>query len=233
MQLHMHSYLQLLGPKAPPALPTPATTAARASSNASHIELGFMPGLIQTVFPGYNQHPVSGTPGVQPKVGPPTAIQSPNRDGNPRPPQQNPGATLSGTFPAPQPPMSLPIPEDWVEDTDYRDIRRSIGNLTCPKHVVSSAWTPEKGFAGIPVTSLHPAQFLYQGWNRYWLRWIGQGKEAYFVVARTKREMVLIGEVLTQIRNQALDIDAAATNHAVQTQTSQVKILQSRHSLNT
>ena len=33
--------------------------------------------------------------------------------------------------------------------------------------------------------------------------------------------MVLIGEVLTQIRNQALDIDAAAANHAVQTQTSQ------------
>ena len=37
--------------------------------------------------------------------------------------------------------------------------------------------------------------------------------------------MVLIGEVLTQIRNQALDIDAAATNHAVQTQTSQAKNL--------
>ena len=37
--------------------------------------------------------------------------------------------------------------------------------------------------------------------------------------------MVLIGEVLTQIRNQALDIDAAATNHAVQTQASQAKNL--------
>ena len=84
----------------------------------------------------------------------------------------------------------------------------------------------KKGIAGIPVTSLHPAHFLYQGWNSYWLRWIAQGKEVYFVVARTKPErpeMVLIGEVLTQVRNQALDIDAAATNCAVQTQASQAK----------
>ena len=65
--------------------------------------------------------------------------------------------------------MSLSIPEDWVEDTDYLDIRRSIGNLTCPKHVVSSAWAREKGIAGIPVTSLHHAHFLYQGWNSYGL----------------------------------------------------------------
>ena len=70
----------------------------------------------------------------------------------------------------------------------------------------------KKGIAGIPVTSLHPAHFLYQGWNSYWLRWIAQGKEVYFAVARTKPEMVLIGEVLTQIRNQAPDIVAAATN---------------------
>ena len=88
-------------------------------------------------------------------------------------------------------------------------------------------WAREKGVAGIPVASLRPVHSLYQGWNwnSYWLRWIAQGKEAYFVVARAKTEMVLIGEVLTQIRNQALDIDAAATNHAVQTQTSQVKNL--------
>ena len=88
-------------------------------------------------------------------------------------------------------------------------------------------WAREKGVAGIPVASLRPVHSLYQGWNwnSYWLRWIAQGKEAYFVVARAKTEMVLIGEVLTQIRNQALDIDAAATNHAVQTQTLQAKNL--------
>ena len=40
-----------------------------------------------------------------------------------------------------------------------------------------------------------------------------------------KPEMLLVGEILTQIRNQALDIDAAATNHAVQTQSSQAKNL--------
>ena len=86
---------------------------------------------------------------------------------------QNTGPTPNCTVPTPQPPMSLAVPEDWVEDTDYVDIRRSIGNLTCPKHVVSSAWAREKGIAGIPVTSLHLAHFPYQSWNSYWLRWIG------------------------------------------------------------
>ena len=47
-----------------------------------------------------------------------------------RSPQQNTGPTPAGTVPTPQPPMALPIPEDWVEDTDYLDIRRSVGNLT-------------------------------------------------------------------------------------------------------
>ena len=111
--------------------------------------------------------------------------------------------------------MSLPLPEDWVEDSDYLDARRSIGNLACPR----------QGVAGLPVTSLRPAHFLRQGWNSYWLRWIAQGKEVYFVVARTKPEMVLVGEILTQLRNQTLDLDAAATNHAVQTQPSQAKNL--------
>ena len=73
--------------------------------------------------------------------------------------------------------------------------------------------------------NLHPAHFLYQGWNSHWLRWIASGKEAYFVVARTKAEMVLAGELLSQIRSQGLDIDAAATNHAVQAQTSQARNL--------
>ncbi|CAE7904861.1 unnamed protein product, partial [Symbiodinium necroappetens] len=113
--------------------------------------------------------------------------------------------------------------QDWLQDHDYLDTRRSIGNLSCPRYVVSSAWAREKGLAGIPVTNLHPAHFLYQGWNSYWLRWIAAGKEAYFIVARTKAEMVLAGELLSQIRAQGLDIDAAATNLAVQTQASQAK----------
>ena len=90
--------------------------------------------------------------------------------------------------------MTLPVPEDWLQDNDYLDTRRSIGNLSCPRHVTSSSWAREKGIAGIPVTNLHPAHFLYQGWNSYWLRWIAAGKEAYFIVARTKAEMVLAGD---------------------------------------
>ena len=75
MQLHMHSYLQLLGP-AFSWLSAPAAFLCR--------DLGSVTWTEVTVFPGYNQHPGSGTPGVQPKVGPPAAIQSPSRDGNPQ-----------------------------------------------------------------------------------------------------------------------------------------------------
>ena len=49
------------------------------------------------------------------------------------------------------------------------------------------------------------------------------GKEAYFLVARTKPEMVLVGEILTQLRTQNVHIDAAAINLAVQTQNTQAK----------
>ncbi|CAE7275386.1 mettl21a [Symbiodinium sp. CCMP2456] len=145
-----------------------------------------------------------------------------------RPPTAHPPATQNDpNLAAPQPPaipVTLPVPEDWLQDNDYLDTRRSIGNLCCPRHVVSSSWAREKGIAGIPATGLHPAHFLYQGWNSYWLRWIASGKETYFVVARTKAEMILAGELLSQIRAQGLDIDAAATNHAVQTQSSQANL---------
>ena len=127
---------------------------------------------------------------------------------------------------APQPHQTMPhpiLPTLYLYPKTGLDTRRSIGNLSCPRFVVSSSWAREKGLAGIPVTSLHPAHFLYQGWNSYWLRWIAAGKEAYFIVARTKAEMVLAGELLSQIRAQGLDIDAAATNLAVQTQASQAK----------
>ena len=111
--------------------------------------------------------------------------------------------------------MTLPVPEDWLQDNDYLDTHRSIGNLSLSSTCGVILLAREERNRGHPVTNLHPAHFLYQGWNSYWLRWIAAGKEAYFIVARTKAEMVLAGELLSQIRAQGLDIDAAATNHAV------------------
>ncbi|CAE7337301.1 unnamed protein product, partial [Symbiodinium sp. KB8] len=100
----------------------------------------------------------------------------------------------------PHPPMTLPVPEDWLQDNDYLDTRRSMSSTCCVILL-------KKELPAFPVTNLHPAHFLYQGWNSYWLRWIAAGKEAYFIVARTKAEMVLAGELLSQIRAQGLDID--------------------------
>ena len=164
----------------------------------------------------------SGSPGSQNKAPAPEPLSPAPTSGYPLTP---PASVASGgqSTATPHYPNTLPVPEDWLQDHDFLDTRRSIGNLSCPRFVVSSSWAREKGLAGIPVTSLHPAHFLYQGWSSYWLRWIAAGIEAYFIVARTKAEMVLAGELLSQIRAQGLDIDAAATNLAVQTQASQAK----------
>ena len=125
--------------------------------------------------------------------------------------------------PVPIAPSATALPEDWVADSHFLDNRRSIGNLTLPRHVASTTWAKERGIAGLEVKHLHPSMFLYQNWNSHWLRWIAHGKEAYFLVARTKPEMALVGEILTHLRTQNVDIDAAATNLAVQTQTTQAK----------
>ena len=50
------------------------------------------------------------------------------------------------------------------------------------------------------------------------------GQRSLLCGSQDQTRKVLIGEVLTQVRNQALDIDAAATNCAVQTQASQAKL---------
>eukprot|EP00439_Symbiodinium_sp_Y106_P086107 s735_g31.t1 len=164
----------------------------------------------------YGPNPCTGTPGVQPKTASPTSPPAPFFDSNLRPPLPSTGPASNCAVPTGRGrSLIIPMPD------------AVLAIWLAPDMLFSSAWARDKGnsIAGIPVNNLHPAHFLYRGWNSYWLRWIAQGKEVYFVVARTKPEMVLVGEVLTQTRNQALDIDAAATNHAVQTQASQAKNL--------
>ena len=121
--------------------------------------------------------------------------------------------------------MSLPLPEDWVEDADYLDARRSIGNLACPRYVVFRGMGPGKGYSWRSCHQPAPGVILVPG--------VGTAS-GFAGLLKAKKctswwpettEMVLVGEILTQIRNQALDIDAAATNHAVQTQALQAKNL--------
>ena len=187
---------------------------AHSNTMPLHPTLGSMPGLAKTIFPSQSFPSTSGSYGSHNKSSVPEPLSSaPNSGYSPNPPA--PCTSAAPNNATPHPPNTLPVPEDWLQDHEYLDTRRSIGNLSCPRFVVSSSWAREKGIAGTPVTSLHPAHFLYQGWNSYWLRWIAACKEAYFIVARTKAEMVLAGELLPQIRAQGLDIDAAATNLAV------------------
>ena len=178
-----------------------------------HPTLGSMPGLAKTIFPGHSFTSFPGSPGGQTKATAPEPLSPVPVSGYPSTPRAPVVSGGHGTA-TPHPPMTLPVPEDWLQDNDYLDTRRSMSSTCCVILL-------KKELPAFPVTNLHPAHFLYQGWNSYWLRWIAAGKEAYFIVARTKAEMVLAGELLSQIRAQGLDIDAAATNLAVQTQTSQ------------
>ncbi|CAE7177934.1 unnamed protein product [Symbiodinium necroappetens] len=167
-----------------------------------HPTLGSMSGLAKTIFPCNTFAPYPG-PGSQTKASAPEPSANFHHISGHPPASRSPTASGGPGTATPQPPMTLPVPEDWLQDSDYLDTRRSVGNLSCPRHVVSSSWAREKGIAGILVMNLHPAHFLYQGWNSYWLRWIASGKKAYFVVARAKAEMVLAGELLSQIRSNS------------------------------
>ena len=177
--------------------------------------LGFMPGLARAIFPPHAFPPA------------PCHVLPVSQNSGTLAPTFNPcvgGACKAAGHSVPG--MKAPhpqLPEDWIADGDYLDARRSIGNLSCPRFVVSSTFAREQGLAGVPVAHLHPSHFLYQGWNSYWLRWIAHGKEAYFVVNKSKAELVFCTELLAQIRSQNLDLEAAAQNLAIHEKASQAK----------
>ena len=117
-----------------------------------------------------------------------------------------------------------PLPQVKQQTQTSLTIDAASAILLCPGITM---WGKERCIAGLEVKALHPSMFLFQSWNSYWLRWIARGKEAYFCVARTKPAMVLVGELLAQLRHHNVYIDAAATTLAVQTQ----KILPQKLSL--
>ncbi|CAE7316261.1 unnamed protein product, partial [Symbiodinium microadriaticum] len=156
-----------------------------------HPTLGSMPGLAKTIFPGHSFTSFPGSPGGQTKATAPEPLSPVPVSGYPSTPRAPVVSGGHGTA-TPHPPMTLPVPEDWLQDNDYLDTRRSMSSTCCVILL-------KKELPAFPVTNLHPAHFLYQGWNSYWLRWIAAGKEAYFIVARTKAEMVLAGQNLRQL----------------------------------
>ena len=91
-------------------------------------------------------------------------------------------------------------------------------NLTLPRYVQPTVWAKSEGVAGLPVAELRLHQFLYQGWNSYWLRHFAHGREGYVCVAENKGELVLVNEFLSLLRNKSIDIEAAAAHLASQNQ---------------
>ena len=126
------------------------------------------------------------------------------------------------TAPVPTAPSATTLPRTGLQTQISSTIVAALATALCPgmSHPPPGPRSRELGFE---VKLLHPSMFLYQNWNSYWLRWIAHGKEAYFLVARTEPEMVLVGEILAQLRTHNVDIDAAAINLAVQTQNTQAK----------
>ena len=115
------------------------------------------------------------------------------------------------------------IPQHWSQDPDFLDAARNVGNLTLPRYVQTTAWAKSEGIAGLPVAELQLHQFLYQGWNSYWLRRFAHGREGYVCIAKNKGELVLVNEFLSLLRNKGIDIEAAAAHLASQNQGSLAK----------
>ena len=119
----------------------------------------------------------------------------------------------------------MQIPTNWTQDAEYLDAARSVCNLTLPRFVQQTTWAKSEGIAGRPVLDLHPAHFLYQNWNSYWLRHISHGPECYMMAAQNKGELVLAQELLVQLRTQNVDLESAAMNVATQQHQSLAKNL--------
>ena len=77
--------------------------------------------------------------------------------------------------------------------------------------MLQTNWAKSEAIAGRPVLEL-------QHWNPYWLRHIAHGRECYQTAAKNKSELVLIQELLVQLRCQNIDLEAAALNLAIQPQ---------------
>ena len=119
----------------------------------------------------------------------------------------------------------MQIPTNCVQDAEYLDAARSVGNLTLPRFVQQTTWAKSDGIAGRPVLDLHPAHFLYQNWNSCWLRHIAHGRECYMMAAKNKGELVLVQELLVQLRTQNVDLESEAMNLATQQHQSLAKNL--------
>ena len=115
------------------------------------------------------------------------------------------------------------IPQHWSQDPDFLDAARNVGNLTLPRYVQPTVWAKSEDIAGLPVAELQLHQFLYQGWNSYWLRHFAHGREGYVCIAKNKGELVLVNEFLSLLRNKGIDIEAAAVHLASQNQGSLAK----------
>ena len=98
------------------------------------------------------------------------------------------------------------------------DAARTVGNLTLPRYVQPTVWAKSEGIAGLPVAELQLHQFLYQGWNSYWLRHFARGREGYVCITKNRGELVLVNEFLSLLRNKGIDIEAAAVHLASQNQ---------------
>ena len=198
---------------APPATPGPS--------------LGFMPGLARAVFPRPFPMPGVIMPSTAPATSPKAGFASPSCQ-----PYcwychrchvalfpsflSHPVCLMTG--------FQIPISLTIVAVLAGLPTLHYLSTL----HLHSASWAKERGLASLEVRSLHRSMFLCQNWNSYWLRWIAHVKEAYYCDARAKPEMVLVGELLAQIRHRNVDIDDAAINLAVQNQGSQAKNIRLR-----
>ena len=128
-----------------PRLPAPsfATWAlAYGTFMPLHPTLGSMPGLAKTIFPCNTFAPYPG-PGSQTKASAPEPSANFHHISGHPPDSRSPTASGGPGTATPQPPMTLPVPEDWLQDSDYLDTRRSIGNLSCPRRRVLLLGTRE------------------------------------------------------------------------------------------
>ena len=100
-------------------------------------------GPSKTIFPSQSFPSFSGSPGSQNKAPAPEPLSPAPTSGYPLTP---PASVASGgqNTATPHPPNTLPVPEDWLQDHDYLDTRRSIGNLSCPRFVESRPLGLEK-----------------------------------------------------------------------------------------
>ena len=108
----------------------------------------------------------------------------------------------------------MPEPPQTFNPTDQYHDSNLLSGLPLPRTIAATAWTRQHNFAGMPLQDIKLLLVVYKGWENWQLRSFANGYFVNAILTRSMKETVFMNELLHQIRQSKIDLDATARKYA-------------------